>query len=105
MKTIESIVDKEIRSRMDENELYKDLILTATSEPDVYDEVVSEASAIIEMLIKNNFDFIIELAAGYEGEDPEGNTEETDTEEAEADIFNTEVAEEDQEMLRYIMEE
>ena len=96
MKTLESIIEKEIRARIDDNEICKELVVSASGDPEGYDAAVELATEITEKIIRNNFDMIIELAVGFEPEEEE--------EEAIEQPFSENVAEEDQDMLRFLME-
>lgn len=97
MKTLDSIIEKEIRARINENETCKSLAVSASGDPEGYDGIIAAAAEICETIIRNNFDMIIELATGssYEEEEPEAPVETS---------FTENIAEEDQDMLRFLME-
>ena len=96
MKTIDSIIDKEIRARVSEDALCEELVLSASQDPEGYDSIIEAAAETAEQMIKNNFALILGYAAGKPAEE-EPETEET------GEISLGVVAEEDREMLDFIM--
>ena len=96
MKTLESIIEQEVRAHVDDIKLCNDLVVAGTENPDTYDGIVSIAAEITEGLIKTNFKYIIAVASKeYEYTEPE----EEELEQIEVD---TNVSDEDKEMLAFI---
>ena len=96
MKTLSSIIEKEIRNNLDEIEICNDLVVSSSENPKLYDGIISLAEAMVEDLIKINFRYLIGMA--YQNYEP---TEEP-PEELEKVEVNTDIANEDDAMLRYI---
>lgn len=95
MRTIEAIVEKEIRTHIDDIELCQNIVIEGTKDPALYDEIINNAGKVVEAFIKNNIEFIATLATiqDDEEEEPEGDTQ---------PILN--IAQEDEDMLRFIEE-
>ena len=93
MRTLEAVIEKEVRSHVDESELCQSLVMEGTKDPGLYDDIINKAGKIVEELIRNNLEFIINLAA-IEEDDEEEEFEET------RPITN--ISTEDEEMLRFI---
>ena len=54
MKTLSSIIEKEIRNNLDEIEICNDLVVSSSENPKLYDGIISLAEAMVEDLIKIN---------------------------------------------------
>lgn len=97
MRTIETIVEKEIRSHIDSSDLCQEIVMAGTKDPKSYDAVIESACRIVEDLIKINFEYIITLAS-LEDEVEEDDEEELPT--AASHLMN--ISSEDEDMLRFI---
>lgn len=93
MRTIETIIEKEIKAHIDDSELCQAIIMEGTKDPKVYDDMIEKACRVTERLIKTNFESIISLAT------LEDNTEEEEPTSIQEIVYATE---EDEEMLRFI---
>lgn len=96
MKTLDAIIEKEIRNRIDDLAICQELITVASQDPQSYDKVIQRASAIAEDILTLNFEYIIRLAA------LEDDAEESEDEpEVSAEKIYT-ISAEDEDMLKFI---
>ena len=93
MKTLESIIESKIKSHIEDIPLCNDVIVAGTENPELYDSIVRSASNIAEDIISINFKYILNAACNSQ-EEPESPDEEVEV--------DTNISEEDKEMLQFI---
>ena len=96
MKTLDAIIEKEIRNRIDDLTICQELITVASQDPQSYDKVIQRASAIAEDILILNFEYIIRLAALEDDEEESEDEPEVSAEK----IYN--ISAEDEDMLKFI---
>lgn len=96
MKTLDAIIEKEIRNQIDDLTICQELITVASQDPQSYDKVIQRASAIAEDILILNFEYIIRLAALEDDAEESEDEPEVSAEK----IYN--ISAEDEDMLKFI---
>lgn len=98
MKTLHSVIEQELKRHIDDIEICSDIVVSGTENPDLYDGITLFAADLAEDFIRTNFKYIIQAAYDNYGQEDE-TEEEENLEQVEVD---TNVSEEDSEMLAFI---
>lgn len=96
MKTLESIIEREIRAHIDDNRICQELLTEGLTDTQAYDAIINNACIVAERFIVSNFEDLLKLATIEE--EPEEDAEELKV--PSEKLYA--ISDEDEEMLKFI---
>lgn len=103
MKTLETIIEQEIKRHIDDLEVCSDIIAAGTEDPNRYDSIITYASDLAEDIIRTNIKYILHVAHNEYDEMTQMEEDNPEQEDTDIDIeIDKNISEEDLEMLRFI---